>query len=53
MAGRYRYDCDHCDARFLVDGAMRASLLDDGCPACGTEVRERMFSRVAAEATEE
>jgi hypothetical protein len=42
---RFVFDCPGCDARVVVDAAIRAELLAEGCVLCRTSVSAEDFSR--------
>lgn len=40
MTGRHRFHCRSCGADFVIDDAIRESILMNGCPICDARTTE-------------
>jgi rubrerythrin len=44
MNDRYRFVCRECGVDVVVDGEVRADILDSGCPLCDAPAEESDFA---------
>lgn len=45
MPVQFQFTCRDCEACVVVDGHVRDSILDSGCPICNAEATEANFDR--------